>query len=72
MRNLLGVGILKTRETYTAVVVNGNRSQLVMLSGILQQGGLQVTSYENAPISDEREQLARQLVQSQKWKRRDG
>ena len=48
MRNLLGVGILKTRETYTAVVVNGNQSQLVMLSGILQQDGLQVTSYENA------------------------
>ena len=48
MGNLLGVGILKTRETYTAVVVNGNQSQLVMLSGILQQDGLQVTSYENA------------------------
>ena len=39
---------MKTRETYTAVVVNGNQSQLVMLSGILQQDGLQVTSYENA------------------------
>lgn len=38
---------MKTQETYTAVVVNGNQSQLVVLSGILQQDGLQVTSYEN-------------------------
>ena len=47
MGNLLGVGILKTRETCTAVVVNGDQSQLVMLSGILQQDGLQVTSCQN-------------------------
>jgi len=39
---------LKTRETYTAVVVNGNQSQFVMLPGILQQDSPQVTSYENA------------------------
>ena len=39
---------MKTRETYTAVVVNGNQSQFVMLPGILQQDSLQVTSYENA------------------------
>ena len=40
MGNLLGVGILNTRETYTAVVVNGDQSQLVMRSGILKQDGL--------------------------------
>ena len=48
MGNLLGVGILNTRVTCTAMVVNGDQSQLAMLSGILQQDGLQVTSYENA------------------------
>ena len=48
MGNLLGVGILKTRETYPTMVVNGDQSHLVMLSRILQQDGLQVTSYENA------------------------
>ena len=42
------VGIVKSRETRTAVVVNGDQSQLLLLSGILRQDGLQVTQYENA------------------------
>ena len=39
---------MKSRETDTAVVVNGDQSQLALLSGILRQDGLRVTSYENA------------------------
>ena len=48
MGELAGVGIVKSRETRTAVVVNGDQSQLTLLSGILRQDGLQVTQYENA------------------------
>ncbi len=39
---------MRTRETCTAVLVNGDQSQRVLLSGILQQDGLQVTSFQNA------------------------
>ena len=48
MGELSGTGIVKTRETCTAVVVNGDQSQRALLSGILQQDGLQVTSFQNA------------------------
>lgn len=39
---------MKARETCTAVLVNGDQSQRALLSGILQQDGLQVTSFQNA------------------------